>query len=149
MSQYVTGNRKVAFERVSEAKILSDLREAARSLGEPLGVRRYRKHAPKRGWVSDFTAANRFGSWAAACHAAGVGSNPRLERSGSSRFGQADCVRALKRCSQELGTSPTYVSYAEWAREHPEHPKAETMRYHFGGWNAALTAAGLALNKPR
>ncbi len=67
MSQYVTGNRNVAFERVSEAKILSDLREAARSLGEPLGVWRYRKHAPKRGWVSDFTAANRFGSWAAAC----------------------------------------------------------------------------------
>ncbi len=33
--------------------------------------------------------------------------------------------------------------------EHPEHPKAETIRYHFGGWNAALTAAGLALNKPR
>ena len=112
-------------------------------------VWRYRKHAPKRGWVSHFTAANRFGSWAAACHAAGVRSNPRLGRSGSSRFGQADCVRALERCSQELGTSPTYVGYAAWARKHPEHPKAETIRYHFGGWNAALRAAGLALNKPR
>jgi len=52
MSHYVDRKRKVAFERVSEAKILSDLRPAAERLGEPLAINRYRKEAPRRGWVT-------------------------------------------------------------------------------------------------
>ena len=147
MSQYVNGKRAVAFERVSEAKVLSDLREAAERLGEPFSIQRYRKQAPSRGWVADFTAANRFGSWAAACRAAGIKSNPR-PRARSSRFDERDCVCALRACAEELGRSPTLVGYASWAAGHPDRPKAPTIRYQLGGWNAALRAAGLALNKP-
>ena len=132
MSQYVSGKRKVAYELVSEAKILSDLRAAAKSLGEPLVIPRYRKEAPKRGWVSDFTAAKRFGSWAAACRAAGVRANPALGRRRTSRFGKHECVLALRSCSEELGRSPTLESYASWSAKHPEQPKAETIRYHLG-----------------
>lgn len=147
MSQYVKGKRTVAWERVSEAKILSDLRVAAEELGEPLSIKGYRKEAPKRRWVSDFTVAHRFGSWAGACQVAGVRSNPASGRRASSRFGERECLRALKRCSEELGASPTLVGYVSWSAEHPEEPKAATIRYHLGGWNAALRAAGLALNK--
>lgn len=146
MSQYVTGKREVHFERVPRSKVLSDLRDAAQILGEPLLVHRYRAEAPKRGWVADFTAAKRYGSWAAACQAAGVRCNRRLGRY-SSRFGQRDCARALKACAKELGASPTFAGYSDWARDRPGHPKGETVRYHFASWNAALTASGLALNK--
>ena len=147
MSLYVNGKEEVAFERVSEAKILADLRAAARSLGEPLAVGRYRKHAPGRGWVADFTAASRFGSWAAACRAAGVRANPARGRKQTSRFGADECLRALGSCAQELGRTPTHLAYDAWVARHPSHPKAATIRYHFGRWNAALAAAGLTPNR--
>ncbi|MEJ7790247.1 MAG: hypothetical protein WKF29_10230 [Thermoleophilaceae bacterium] len=90
MSHYVDRKRKVAFEQVSEAKILSDLRPAAERLGEPLAINRYRKEAPRRGWVH-YTAANRFGLWAEACQPAGVRSY--LGRMGTSLFGERECCR--------------------------------------------------------
>lgn len=149
MSQYVSGKRAVAYELVSSAKIILDLRAAAEILGEPLIIPRYREQAPKRGWVSDFTAANRFGSWAEACRVAGVRSNPAMGRRENSRFGPRECLRALRSCAEELGRSPTLARYESWSARRPEHPKAATIRYHLGGWNAALRAAGLTLNRRR
>ena len=127
MSHYVDRKRKVAFERVSEAKILSDLRPAAERLGEPLAINRYRKEAPRRGWVY-YTAANRFGSWAEACQAAGVRSYPPRGRMRTSLFGERECLQALKSCSEELGRSPKLTEYVSRSAEHPEQPKAETIR---------------------
>ena len=147
MSQYVKGKRTVAWKLVSDAKILSDLRAAAEELGEPLSIKRYRRQAPERGWVSDFTVAHRFGSWAEACEVLGIRSNQASAHRTGSRFGERECLRALRRCAKELGGSPTLVGYVSWSAEHPYEPKAATIRYHLGGWNAALRAEGLALNK--
>ena len=62
-------------------------------------------------------------------------------------FGERECVEALKACSEELGCSPRLKEYASWSVEHPERPKAETIRYYLGGWNPALKAAGLPPNR--
>jgi hypothetical protein len=31
----------------------------------------------------------------------------------------------------------------DWIRGAPDHPQANTVRNHFGGWEAALAAAGV------
>lgn len=121
-------------ETFSDEDILEALRHAARQLGEPLS---HNKYDTVPGGPSSARIIQRFGSWRAACGAAGVesGSPSRTYRQRWDRAAVAAAVRDFL----QLGS--TYSQYEAWARENPDRPSGATVRNVLGGWAAAKAAA--------
>jgi hypothetical protein len=131
------------------AEILAALREAAKVCGEPLTIPAYREQAPKHGWPADLTVVRPYGTWQAACEAAGVKAN---ESEGPRRgaITLEDCIEALRDCASELGATPSYETYSKWAKKN-HRPSGPTVRVKVrqhqngsaprGAWSEALTLA--------
>jgi Homing endonuclease associated repeat/HNH endonuclease len=112
--------------------LLEDLRIAARAAGGQLTRERY----DSIGRFSSATVAKRFGGFGAALGAAG------LQRARHHKVSGAEALDDLRRVAELL--SSTTVSAKEYAR-HGRYSEKPFVR-HFGGWVAALEAAGLKLS---
>lgn len=85
--------------------------------------------------------ATRFGSWENAVAVACLDApRPRETEPRTKRWSDDDLLAALRSKSVELGRVP---SGKLWMREHWS-PSRKTIERRFGGWPAALRAAGLA-----
>jgi hypothetical protein len=123
----------------TEADILRALRAAAAICGEPLSHGRYDAVAREVGGPTATRIIQRFGTWSAACAAAGVRS--AAPQRAYRQLWDADRVAAAVR--EYLADEPagTYAGYAQWARAADGRPSGTTVRNVLGNWNAAKAAA--------
>lgn len=68
--------------------------------------------------------------------------NPHGENQHGGRVTGQQLIADIRRVADERGETPTATTYDDHGR-YSRHP----IRRRFGGWNAALQAAGLPLNK--
>lgn len=128
----------------SDDALTAGLRAAAAEVGEPLAVGAYDAWRASRGVASSTLVIRRFGSWNAACAAAGVATNKT--RSTSRRWNDDDVLAVVARYladAREAGESGSYAAYVTWARAQAGSvPSGPTLRQR-GSW-ADLKAAALA-----
>ncbi len=129
----------------SDEALAAGLRAAAAVTGEPLAVGAYdawRARTPDHEAGSSTLVIRRFGSWTAACAAAGVATNKT--RSTSRRWSDDDVLAIIARFLDDVPGSGSYAAYVEWARaqESGTVPSGPTLRQR-GAW-AELKAGALA-----
>jgi DNA invertase Pin-like site-specific DNA recombinase len=86
---------------------------------------------------STMTVIHHYGKWRRALRRAGlkpVEPGPRRSR----QWKNDEIIAAIRAWADEHGRPPTWD---EWCRAAPEHPTTQTVRKHFGSWQAALAAA--------
>jgi len=124
----------------SDAQLLAALRSAGRELGEPLtngacdGWQRGRDDAG-----SPALLIRRFGSWRAACEAAGLRAN--ATRSTSRRWSEEDLAGVVAAYLASPGALGTFADYAAWARGRDGVPSGATLRQR-GAWAEWRSRAG-------
>lgn len=128
----------------SDDSLAAGLRAAAAEVGEPLAVGAYDTWRAARPVASSTLVIRRFGSWNAACAAAGVATNKT--RSTSRRWNHDDVLAVVGRYlaeAREAGESGSYAGYVTWARQQAGSvPSGPTLRQR-GAW-AELKSAALA-----
>ena len=83
----------------------------------------------------------RYGSWNAACEAAGVPHAPSTARF-YNPWTEEQCVEAIVAVAEVLGAMPSIGDYDEVRRRlHPELPSNGTIRGRCDGWARALALA--------
>ncbi|MDQ2723794.1 MAG: hypothetical protein M3Y19_10890 [Actinomycetota bacterium] len=82
----------------------------------------------------------RFGSWSAACAAAGLPSRGASRRY-EPRWTGGAVTDAVVRYLAGPGASGSYAGYASWAKTADGAPSAQTVRNVLGGWAQAKAAA--------
>ena len=116
----------------SDAQLLDALREAAAELGEPLTNGDYDTWQRGRDAAgSPALLIRRFGSWRAACEAAGVRAN--ATRSTSRRWSDEDLVAMVAAYLTSEGATGSFADYSAWARAHDGAPSGATLRQR-GSW---------------
>ncbi|TCJ22188.1 homing endonuclease associated repeat-containing protein [Nocardioides jejuensis] len=125
----------------SDETITAGLRAAAADLGEPLAVGAYDAWRTSREAASSTLVIRRFGSWIAACTAAGVATNKT--RSTSRRWSDDDVLAIVARYLAEDPGSGSYAGYVAWARAQESVPSGPTLRQREPKWNE-LKARSLA-----
>jgi len=97
-----------------------------------------KRATPARGVRQQHELAH-FGSWRNALAAAGLPPQPRTPRN-AAQWTETQMLDALRRWASRHGRPPRGVDFTLAA---PDRPCATTVRARFGGWQAALEAAGL------
>jgi hypothetical protein len=116
----------------SDAQLLDALRTAAAELGEPLTNTDY--DAWQRGRddaASPALLVRRFGTWRAACEAAGLSAN--ATRSTTRRWSEEDLVAAVAAYLATAGSTGSFADYSAWARVQEGAPSGATLRQR-GSW---------------
>jgi hypothetical protein len=125
--------RTVTYDRET---LLEILRQQAVELGRaPTQAELAQRSLPCAG-----TYAKHFGSWPAAL--AAIGLEPRI---GGKLYDRDELLGILRDLATKLGHPPTQAEL----RRREGLPSPSTYKYHFGGWNRALEAAGLKPPHPR
>jgi predicted DNA-binding protein (UPF0251 family) len=128
-------------EKFSPEFCLDVLRRSAERDGTPgIGLVRYER-GREDGWPSGQTITKRFGSWRAACEAAGlqVNSRPASDAMGARWFTDEQYIDALVYVRDVTGKLPAAATYDDIRR--PTDPTQAAVRIHFGGdWMRALEA---------
>lgn len=121
----------------TDDQICARLRAAAAEHGDPLSVGRYDAgdHEP-----SSARIIQRFGSWSAACTAAGLQTRA-ASRQYARVFDEAAVVAAVARYLGEEGSTGSYAGYARWAKDTDGVPSAQTVRNTCGSWAGAKDRA--------
>lgn len=116
----------------TDGQLLEGLRAAAADAGEPLTNSAYDAWQRAHGDAASPTLViRRFGSWRAACEAAGVRAN--TTRSTSRRWTDDDLVAAVAAYLQEAGGG-SYAGYTAWAATQENAPSGPTLRQR-GAWS--------------
>ena len=116
----------------TDAQLTDALRAAAAELGEPLtnggydGWQRGRDDA-----ASPALLIRRFGSWRAACEAAGLSANST--RSTTRRWSEEDLVAVVAAYLRAEGSTGSFANYSAWARTQDGAPSGATLRQR-GSW---------------
>lgn len=120
----------------SDEQIAAVLQEAAQQHGEPLSVARYDSAGCE---PSSSRIIQRFGSWNAACTAAGLSTTASARRY-SRTWNAESATAAVARYLASPGATGSYAGYARWARTAEGTPSAQTVRNVLGSWANAKTA---------
>lgn len=84
----------------------------------------------------------RFGSWSAACEAAGVVPGQAWRDNYESRWSDADLLQVLRRYLLDPNAPNSAHRFDEWKRVHiPDGPSGATLRNRFGSWTEAKRRA--------
>ena len=121
-----------------DSQIIEVLREAA-TMAYPLTIDQYesmRESGLLRG-PAVAVLYRRFGSWVAACLAAGVESGRPTLSPGGLKFTNSDVLGSIESFLRLHGSDATGKAYAEWARQHVDAPSMGTVTMRFGTWNEA------------
>jgi hypothetical protein len=127
----------------SDRQLLDALRAAAAELGEPLtnggydGWQRGRDSA-----ASPALLIRRFGSWRAACEAAGLSAN--ATRSTTRRWSEEDLVAVVAAYLASPGATGSFADYSSWARSQEDAPSGATLRQR-GSWAELKRRAGASV----
>jgi hypothetical protein len=123
--------------KYAEADLIAGLRSAAEHSGVPLTVKQYDdfRRAAQAGLASGIWVIRHFGTWRTACERAGLAAN--TTRSTSSRWTDAELLRAVADYLAEPGTTGSYAGYQEWARGTEGAPSGALLRSRFGTWAEA------------
>jgi DNA invertase Pin-like site-specific DNA recombinase len=89
------------------------------------------------------TVKRHFGSWARALRLAGLARYVPAVAPRNSPWSDAGVIQALRAWAVDHGRAPLWH---EWLRSAPGRPCYQTVGDHFGGWTAALVAAGLSVD---
>lgn len=77
----------------------------------------------------------RFGTWTAACDAAGVVAHPARRANYQSRWTDEDLLSIVHRYLCDHSWSGTFANFDDWRKENvPEGPSSSTLRSRFGTW---------------
>lgn len=131
----------VAQQKYSDERMLRALRDAADLAGQPMSTGAYERVQRERDLPTWLAIVHRFGSWNAACIAAGLTVNAR--RTGrAATWNEASTAEVVARflADPEAG-GQSFAAYAAWAKGRDGVPSGQTVRNVFGGWNAAKSAA--------
>jgi hypothetical protein len=126
--------------QVSDEEVLAGLRRAAAVLGDPLVADRYDTYFPDRGLLSSVRIIQRWGTWNAACRAAGLSVNSG-RRSYRRRWTEAEMLEHVADYLMGEGCRGTYYGYDVYARGASDAPSAQTVRNTFGAWANIKAAA--------
>ncbi|WP_164519736.1 sigma factor-like helix-turn-helix DNA-binding protein [Nocardioides ferulae] len=126
--------------RYSDADIIEVLSAAAALASGPLTKTAYDEYVAAHGGPSGIRVLQRFGSWKAACEAAGVTCG-QARRSYTRRWTAGTMVDNLIAYFDSPGATGAFADYDQWSRGHADRPSGQTIRNHFGSWQAAKTAA--------
>lgn len=78
---------------------------------------------------------HRFGSWTAACDAAGVVPGPTRRDNYESKWSDDDLLKIVRRYLLDPNVPNSSHRFDEWKRAHaPDGPSAPTLRIRFGSW---------------
>lgn len=144
-----------------EARAIAALREAADELGKSPSVNEYRhlrKTAfpqwPPDGSIRDWLC----GGWNEVlkrAHLEALPDDAPITVEGQHSFTREEVIQGLRECAEELGRTPTFHNYLNWARSPKvkNRPGRRTTSQNvfvriFGGFIAAKAAAGLADEGP-
>lgn len=119
--------------------VVRALLRAAGMAGTPLTVAGYDRVARDLSGPSSARIVQRFGSWNAACSAAGLPTNPGRGAPGR-RWPREVVVSAVADYLATDGARGSYADYGRWAQE-TGGPSPQTVRNILGGWTAAKAAA--------
>jgi len=125
---------------MADGQVLDALRRAAADVGAPISAERYEHVWRDYDGVSSARLIQRFGSWNAACTAAGLPTN--AGRTAYRRgWSQEQLVAAVADYLRSDGASGSYAGYDEWARATADAPSANTVRNNLNGWANAKAGA--------
>ena len=111
---------------------LAALRAAAAELGEPLTNGGYDTwQRGREDAASPALLIRRFGSWRAACEAAGLSAN--TTRSTSRRWSEEDLVAVVAAYLRTEGSTGSFADYSAWAKTQDGAPSGATLRQR-GSW---------------
>jgi hypothetical protein len=113
-------------------RIIELLREDAARRGRAPLASQWGRATPER--PSSKTVQTRFGSWRRALFVADLPPTPPTRR-----WSDAEIIASIRRWAALNGGPPTS---REWAKAAPGRPSSNTVAEHFGGWSAAIKAAG-------
>jgi hypothetical protein len=126
-------------ERTVE-QVLDALRRAAAQVGTPISADRYDEVWRDFDGVSSTRLIQRFGTWNAACTAAGLPIN--AGRTAYRRAWTAEqLVAAVAQYLTSEGATGSYSGYDAWSRQTPGAPSAQTVRNYLDGWANAKARA--------
>ncbi|WP_203337361.1 homing endonuclease associated repeat-containing protein [Nocardioides limicola] len=117
----------------SEQQLLDGLSAAAAELGEPLTSTAYDAWQRPRAAASPALLIRRFGSWNAACAAAGVATNKT--RSTTRRWSDEDLVDLVAEYLAWSEGSGSFAGYSAWAKGREGVPSGATLRQRFPKWS--------------
>ena len=124
----------------ADEQVLGALRRAAADVGTPISAERYEHVWRDYGGVSSARLIQRFGSWNAACTAAGLPTN-----AGRAAYRRSwtpeQLVASVADYLRSEGATGSYAGYDEWARSVPGAPSANTVRNNLKGWANAKAGA--------
>ena len=134
-------NAHVAQQRYSDEHMLNALREVAAMAGQPMSTGAYEQIQRDRSLPTWLAIVHRFGSWNAACAAAGLAVNDQHAGRAATwdEANTAEAVATFLADPESAGQS--FAAYAAWAKGRDGVPSGQTVRNVFGGWNAAKAAA--------
>ena len=116
-------------------EMIRALNAARRELSDRFARPSYQALARSRGWPSAHAISRHFGSWAAACEAAGV------RRAGWADVEDGELLDLLREDTRRRGRAPRS---SEWAHRAQGRPSSSVIVRRFGSWAAGLSAAGLS-----
>ena len=120
--------------------LLAALRRAADDAGSPMSAARYARLSDELRLPNWLTIVHRFGTWNAACAAAGLAVHEQPGR--SSRWDRTSAVVPMQRFMLDAEPlSKSYSAYTSWAKGREDVPSGQTIRNIFGTWSAAKEAA--------
>jgi hypothetical protein len=133
--------------RFTDEAILDAIRAAALEHGDPLSHTRYDRYAADHGMPTSCRITQRFGSWSAACAAAGVGVFTR-NRTYTRRWTPGQMVDAVVDYLASPASTGSFADYDAWSRTRPDMPSSGTVRNQFGSWTVVKTAAMASGRRP-
>lgn len=126
-----------------DEEILQGLRRAAAAQGTPLIGVRYDEYAAGHSLASRVRIIQRWGSWNAACAAAGL--EVKAAHSGfATKWTDQELLEHVADFF-ESGGSRSYTAYDAWARATEGAPSAQTVRNRFKRWSAVKAGAEAVL----
>lgn len=127
--------RSTALRKWTIEQMVAAIQEAA-TMAFPLTANDYQNCLSQRLFLgpSIVRIQQVFGSWLAACEAAGVeGGQPR--RAGySSRWRDDDLLAFVTSYLSEVESTGTFAGYDAWARGRDDAPSGQTLRNRLGSW---------------
>lgn len=129
---------------IDDESILAALRSAAAVAGTPLSAERYDAIWRDHGGASAARVIQRFGSWNAACAAAGLATN-RGRAAYRRSWTRESLLAAVADYLVSEGAAGSYADYARWARTTQGAPSAQTVRNYLGSWGSAKEDAAALL----